>query len=200
MSLAVGKGRERIAWRIERPWVHDQGHSTVQNAQFQKQIPFLRRNLSLIHFPAPLSSLVDCRRPNQTTIRNAAGDDQPAGRQGPGSGRRPHGPREKHLHAAKCRVKHPDGENTRSLEFRPSVCRGSARIGTMVPDQIALRNRSTHADVVPRQLNLPESCCLIEKCYRNSSTWGPPQPALIPALQGVPPWARQPWRRPALCS
>ena len=43
-------------------------------------------------------------------------------------------------------------------------------------------------------------CCLIEKCYRNSSTWGPPQPALIPALQGVPPWARQPWRRPALCS
>ena len=44
------------------------------------------------------------------------------------------------------------------------------------------------------------SCCLIEKCYRNSSTWGPPQPALIPALQGVPPWARQPRRRPALCS
>ena len=41
------------------------------------------------------------------------------------------------------------------------------------------------------------ACCLIEKCYRNSSTWGPPQPALIPALQGVPPWARQPRRRPA---
>ena len=50
-----------------------------------------------------------------------------------------------------------------------------------------------------RQGDVP-ACCLIEKCYRNSSTWGPPQPALIPALQGVPPWARQPWRRPALCS
>ena len=45
-----------------------------------------------------------------------------------------------------------------------------------------------------------KACCLIQKCYRNSSTWGPPQPALIPALRGVPPWARQPWRRPALCS
>ena len=52
---------------------------------------------------------------------------------------------------------------------------------------------------VPRQLEMP-ACCLIQKCYRNFSTWGPPQPALIPALQGVPPWARQPWRRPALCS
>ena len=41
------------------------------------------------------------------------------------------------------------------------------------------------------------SCCLIEKCYRNFSTWGPPQPALIPASQRVPPWAHQPWRRPA---
>ena len=41
------------------------------------------------------------------------------------------------------------------------------------------------------------SCCLIQKCYRNSSTWGPPQPVLIPALQGVPPWAHQRRRRPA---
>ena len=41
------------------------------------------------------------------------------------------------------------------------------------------------------------SCCLIEKCYRNFSTWGPSRPALIPALQRVPPWAHQPWRRPA---
>ena len=41
------------------------------------------------------------------------------------------------------------------------------------------------------------ACCLIQKCYRNFSTWGPPQSALIPALQGAPPWAHQPWRRPA---
>ena len=41
------------------------------------------------------------------------------------------------------------------------------------------------------------SCCLIQKCYRNFSTWGPSRPALIPALQRVPPWAHQPWRRPA---
>ena len=41
------------------------------------------------------------------------------------------------------------------------------------------------------------TCCLIEKCYRNFSTWGPSRPALIPALQRVPPWAHQPWRRPA---
>ena len=27
------------------------------------------------------------------------------------------------------------------------------------------------------------SCCLIQKCYRNFSTWGPSRPALIPALQ-----------------
>ncbi len=41
------------------------------------------------------------------------------------------------------------------------------------------------------------SCCLIEKCYRDFSTWGPLQPALIPALQGVPPWAHRQRRRPA---
>ena len=55
-------------------------------------------------------------------------------------------------------------------------------------------------ELVSRVNYICRSCCLIEKCYRNSSTWGPPQPALIPALQGVPPWARQPRRRPALCS
>ena len=42
----------------------------------------------------------------------------------------------------------------------------------------------------PASTIFAESCCLIQKCYRNFSTWGPPQPALIPALQGVPPWAR----------
>ena len=47
-----------------------------------------------------------------------------------------------------------------------------------------------------RQLVLP-ACCLIQKYYRNFSTWGPSRPALIPALQRVPPWAHQPWRRPA---
>ena len=52
----------------------------------------------------------------------------------------------------------------------------------------------------PASTRNADFCCLIQKCYRNFSTWGPPQPALIPALQGVPPWARQPWRRPALCS
>ena len=57
-----------------------------------------------------------------------------------------------------------------------------------------------HGRVCPASTKYAESCCLIQKCYRNFSTWGPPQPALIPALQGVPPWARQPWRRPALCS
>ena len=41
------------------------------------------------------------------------------------------------------------------------------------------------------------ACCLIEKCYRNFSAWGPLQPALIPALQGVPPWAHRQRRRPA---
>ena len=49
----------------------------------------------------------------------------------------------------------------------------------------------------PASIIFADSCCLIQKCYRNSSTWGSPQPALIPAWQGVPPWAHQPWRRPA---
>ncbi len=67
------------------------------------------------------------------------------------------------------------------------------------------RRRGTHTHgnpgaSCPASTKYAESCCLIQKCYRNFSTWGPPQPALIPALQGVPPWARQPWRRPALCS
>ena len=48
-----------------------------------------------------------------------------------------------------------------------------------------------------RQPRVGPACCLIQKCYRNFSTSGPPRPALIPALQVVPPWARQPWRRPA---
>ena len=59
----------------------------------------------------------------------------------------------------------------------------------------ALLNDAVEAILDRRQLVLP-ACCLIEKCYRNFSTWGPPQPALIPALQRVPPWAHQPWRRP----
>ena len=52
----------------------------------------------------------------------------------------------------------------------------------------------------PASTIFADSCCLIQKCYRNSSTWGPPQPVLIPALQGVPPWAHQRRRRLALCS
>ncbi len=54
--------------------------------------------------------------------------------------------------------------------------------------------------VCPASTIFADSCCLIQKCYRNSSTWGPPQPVLIPALQGVPPWAHQRRRRLALCS
>ena len=48
-----------------------------------------------------------------------------------------------------------------------------------------------------QRAQLGRACCLIQKCYRNFSTWGPSRPALIPALQRVPPWAHQPWRRPA---
>ena len=53
------------------------------------------------------------------------------------------------------------------------------------------------AHLLSRVNYICRSCCLIEKCYRNFSTWGPSRPALIPALQRVPPWAHQPWRRPA---
>ena len=49
---------------------------------------------------------------------------------------------------------------------------------------------------VPRQLLLP-ACCLTEKCYRNFSTWGPLQPALIPVFHGSPAWVHRPQRRPA---
>ena len=40
-------------------------------------------------------------------------------------------------------------------------------------------------------------CCLTEKCYRNFSTWGPLQPALIPVFHGTPAWVHRSPRRPA---
>ena len=49
---------------------------------------------------------------------------------------------------------------------------------------------------VQRQLLLL-ACCLTEKCYRNFSTWGPLQPALIPVFHGSPAWVHRPQRRPA---
>ena len=54
--------------------------------------------------------------------------------------------------------------------------------------------------LMSRVKHICRSCCLTRECYRNFSIWVPPQPALIPALQGVLPWAHQPRRRPALCS
>ena len=63
--------------------------------------------------------------------------------------------------------------------------------------EVSAQIGAEHGERCPASTIFAGSCCLIQKCYRNFSTWGPPQPALIPALQGVPPWAHRQWRRPA---
>ena len=82
------------------------------------------------------------------------------------------------------------------LNFTRSVAMELAQYGIRVN---SLTPTATDASEgrVSRVNYICRSCCLIQKCYRNFSTWGPSRPALIPALQRVPPWAHQPWRRPA---
>ena len=52
--------------------------------------------------------------------------------------------------------------------------------------------RASEDTSVPRQLEMP-ACCLIQECYRNSSTWDPLQTRPVPAVRLVPPslrWAK----------
>ena len=57
------------------------------------------------------------------------------------------------------------------------------------------KTRSTleecHASIIPAG-----PCCLIEECYRNFSTWGRYQPALIPALRPGPRQLHRPSHKP----
>ena len=105
---------------------------------------------------------------------------------------------------------------TRTFELAPSASRAQGGGGhTRIAAIIMLPESRIHVTAIARttaginraedggRMGCPastifaDSCCLIEKCYRNFSAWGPSRPALIPALQRVPPWAHQPWRRPA---
>ena len=53
------------------------------------------------------------------------------------------------------------------------------------------------APLVPRQLPLPEPVASLRNVTETIAPGVPPQPALIPALQGVPAKAHRPQRRPA---
>ena len=60
---------------------------------------------------------------------------------------------------------------------------------------VKARTQAINQMNVQRQLLLP-ACCLIEECYRNFSTWGRYQPALIPALRPGPRQLHRPSHKP----
>ena len=71
------------------------------------------------------------------------------------------------------------------LDLDPEVRGRLLAASAATLDRLLKLVRVTVVGRCPASTIFADSCCLIEKCYRNFSTWdrSTPRPALIPALQ-----------------